>query len=208
MAAWRQLIDRQWQPKICSLVLLLSIVASILPIPTVRRSQGKDTSTPFPCQNRPCGCASAEQCRKQCCCSSGKAKLAQTNRSSASQVKSVSTAASNKPKPAGSQKSCCSSKPNARKTESGSAANATKRLGKSPRQTTRTIHYVIAIAAQKCHGGYVEWTSMPWAIVSTPAEQNVLSEVLEQFEITSSRSPIIYLKPPLPPPRVTSTLYS
>ena len=30
----------------------------------------KDQSAPFPCQNRPCGCKTAEQCWKKCCCKS------------------------------------------------------------------------------------------------------------------------------------------
>jgi hypothetical protein len=33
-----------------------------------KRLAAKDRSTPFPCMNRPCGCVSAEQCRKKCCC--------------------------------------------------------------------------------------------------------------------------------------------
>ena len=208
MAAWWRFIDRRWQPKICSLVLLLSIVASILPMPTVRRSHGKDTSKPFPCQNRPCGCASAEQCRKQCCCSSGAAKLAQANGTSPPKAKPASAAASTKPKPAGSQKSCCSSKPALRQSESGSAVKASKRLAEAPRRNARTVNFVVAIAAQKCHGGYVEWTSMPWAIVSSSTEQIVLGELSEHFKIISSRSPTIFRKPPLPPPKIMSALYS
>jgi hypothetical protein len=35
-------------------------------VPRVRLT--KDTSVPFPCQDRACGCQSAEQCYSSCCC--------------------------------------------------------------------------------------------------------------------------------------------
>lgn len=36
----------------------------------------KDRSQPFPCQHHRCGCASAEQCWKRCCCYSHQQKIA------------------------------------------------------------------------------------------------------------------------------------
>ncbi|HEY1598762.1 MAG TPA: hypothetical protein VGG64_04125 [Pirellulales bacterium] len=36
----------------------------------------KDKSTPFPCQDRPCGCMSAEECFRGCCCFTAKQRLA------------------------------------------------------------------------------------------------------------------------------------
>lgn len=55
------------------------LVASGLPLPlggspaavdaaASRRLAGKDRSTPFPCMDKPCGCATAEQCFSKCCC--------------------------------------------------------------------------------------------------------------------------------------------
>jgi len=40
-------------------------VALGMPIPAPAR---KDVSQPFPCQDNPCGCQSAEQCWTSCCC--------------------------------------------------------------------------------------------------------------------------------------------
>jgi hypothetical protein len=37
---------------------------------------GKDTSSPFPCQTRACGCRSAKQCWKKCCCFTDSQKVA------------------------------------------------------------------------------------------------------------------------------------
>jgi len=33
-----------------------------------KRLAAKDRSQPFPCMDKPCGCATAEQCFKSCCC--------------------------------------------------------------------------------------------------------------------------------------------
>ena len=46
-------------------------VAGFLPAtggPAAKRIAGKDRSRPFPCMDKPCGCATAEQCFSNCCC--------------------------------------------------------------------------------------------------------------------------------------------
>ena len=46
-------------------------VAGFLPAtggPAAKRIAGKDRSRPFPCMDKPCGCATAEQCFSSCCC--------------------------------------------------------------------------------------------------------------------------------------------
>lgn len=50
---------------------LLLLVGIPLPVPVA-----KDTSRPFPCQHHRCGCASADQCWRHCCCFSKEQKLA------------------------------------------------------------------------------------------------------------------------------------
>lgn len=71
--------------RLLSLVAFLGICAMVLPLPVAMLQQEpaeKDSSEPFPCQNRPCGCRSAEQCWKKCCCfnSSQKIGWAKANR--------------------------------------------------------------------------------------------------------------------------------
>lgn len=51
----------------CAALLVVAFVASLVGMPVVKTA-AKDRSRPFPCQDRPCGCASAEQCWKKCCC--------------------------------------------------------------------------------------------------------------------------------------------
>jgi hypothetical protein len=38
--------------------------------PAANRLADKDRSRPFPCMDKPCGCATAEQCFSSCCCNS------------------------------------------------------------------------------------------------------------------------------------------
>jgi len=62
-----------------SLSVLLGICAMVFPLPIAplpQDLQEKDSPAPFPCQNRPCGCQSAEQCWKKCCCFDNSQKIA------------------------------------------------------------------------------------------------------------------------------------
>ena len=63
------------------------LIASGLPLPfgivaprdnaaTTSRLAAKDRSQPFPCMDKPCGCATAEQCFKNCCCHTPTERLA------------------------------------------------------------------------------------------------------------------------------------
>ena len=76
-------LNRKSWPKLVrgllSLSVLLGICAMLFPLPIAplpHNSQEKDSSEPFPCQNRPCGCRSAEQCWKKCCCFDNTQKIA------------------------------------------------------------------------------------------------------------------------------------
>jgi hypothetical protein len=53
--------------RLCAVAALLCYLATSIgvPLPSV---PGKDHSRPFPCQDHPCGCRTAEQCWRHCCC--------------------------------------------------------------------------------------------------------------------------------------------
>jgi hypothetical protein len=58
--------NRRWR---IAVAMLLAVVCCAMSLPIPRLSSvEKDRSEPYPCINRACGCASAEQCWKQCCC--------------------------------------------------------------------------------------------------------------------------------------------
>jgi hypothetical protein len=58
-----------------AVALLLALLVGIGGVPQVTVAR-KDRSRPFPCQNRPCGCASADECWHHCCCFTNKQKVA------------------------------------------------------------------------------------------------------------------------------------
>lgn len=73
----RQLVNRRttlWLATIgyalvaSGLPLPLGGTADARPSPAAKRLAGKDHSRPFPCMDKPCGCATAEQCFSSCCC--------------------------------------------------------------------------------------------------------------------------------------------
>ena len=53
-----------------------TVVPSAPESPAAKRLAGKDRSRPFPCMDKPCGCATAEQCFTSCCCNTPAETLA------------------------------------------------------------------------------------------------------------------------------------
>src|ERR1051326_338719 len=65
-------ISRQ---KLVRALTLLAYLLTALPIP-VSATTAREVGTPFPCQGHSCGCQTAEQCWRGCCCFSPEEKLA------------------------------------------------------------------------------------------------------------------------------------
>jgi hypothetical protein len=71
---------RRWgnSRRLTALLLLIVAVWMLFPLSIQAPPSGpeKDDSAPFPCQNRPCGCKTAAQCWKKCCCFTNAQKVA------------------------------------------------------------------------------------------------------------------------------------
>ena len=76
---------RDWatRRRLTACLLLVMSLLMVLPVSmqgttqeSSQNSLGKDTSAPFPCQARACGCRSAKQCWKKCCCFTDTQKVA------------------------------------------------------------------------------------------------------------------------------------
>lgn len=66
--------DRRIRRPIGMLLLVCMVILFAgVPVPVIRQKQ---ISSPFPCQDSPCGCNTAAQCWDKCCCHSDSAKLA------------------------------------------------------------------------------------------------------------------------------------
>lgn len=72
--AARRALLRTWTPRLLLLAMGIALLAathSFIPVGAV----SKDRSIPFPCQDRPCGCANYAECWRNCCCYSDKEKI-------------------------------------------------------------------------------------------------------------------------------------
>ena len=78
--------------------------------PAAKRLAGKDRSRPFPCMDKPCGCATAEQCFSNCCCNTAAELLAwaEANRLDPATLMTLHARAAGA-RPAPATPSCCSS---------------------------------------------------------------------------------------------------
>jgi hypothetical protein len=65
---------KRWQ-SVLGWIGLVSFLVSVLPIPIILPSVKSIDGQAFFCQDRPCGCASAEQCWTHCCCATLKERL-------------------------------------------------------------------------------------------------------------------------------------
>jgi hypothetical protein len=61
--------------RLLSILIVVSLLVGSAGVPTVTRV-AKDRSQPFPCQDNPCGCASADECWHHCCCHTNREKVA------------------------------------------------------------------------------------------------------------------------------------
>src|SRR5438552_3782945 len=69
-SSWR-LVGRRMGAAVALVCYLATALGFPLPKPAP-----KDHSQPFPCQDHPCGCQTAEQCWRQCCCFNPEERLA------------------------------------------------------------------------------------------------------------------------------------
>jgi hypothetical protein len=78
--------------------------------PASKRLAGKDRSRPFPCMDKPCGCATAEQCFSSCCCNTPAELLAwaEAHRLDPATLTALQKRATD-PLPTPDAASCCSS---------------------------------------------------------------------------------------------------
>src|ERR1700733_616375 len=60
--------------RLLSILLISALLVGNAGIPVVS-SVSKDRSQPFPCQDNPCGCSSADECWHHCCCHTNREKV-------------------------------------------------------------------------------------------------------------------------------------
>ena len=203
--------------RLVSLAVLLLILTSFLPIPTGSSPRNdKDLSQPFPCQNRPCGCRSADQCWKRCCCFTNAQKVSWAKAHNVTPPAYVIAAANGTKHGSDALKGCCKHKAD---KIGGVATVAKDQLAndqrvksckpnvdgdKSRKSATdrQNVNYVIGVVAEQCQGHSSFWSAVPWVIL--PELATIPEKNLTTTEAVVSHS-LAYThlrrRPPVPPPR-------
>lgn len=188
-----QTLSSLTQRQIISILLLFMMIVGFLPFPhtSARRSNSKDVSRPFPCQHRACGCQSAEQCRRQCCCFSTTQKLAWARRHRVNTTEVVAKTSQDVGRFSRSRKGCCSNR------ENPLTERTIQRTG---------IAHIIGVVAQECHGIAKSFSGqavfvIPSQMLLTP----IMAPVDERLELRSTRFQKRDPEPPIPPPRLCRT---
>jgi hypothetical protein len=148
-----RLLPPKFSRQAISIVTLFAYTAMVfgVPLPATAR---KANDQPFPCQNNPCGCATAEQCWRSCCCTTPEQRFAWAQRHGV-----TPPAYAERPK-AKLKRDCCEHQQTPTDCQDGSCS--TKPKSESPpdeQGEPKTIHFVLGIAATKCGGGPSLWLS-------------------------------------------------
>ena len=210
--------------RLMSLLALLCLAAILFPLliaPVAQIDPGKDTSQPFPCQNRPCGCRSAEQCWKKCCCFTNSQKVAWAKANGVDLPDYVLVAAKNET--ATTKKPCALClKDDARNTQPKCETNVTSTTGKRqssvsaaptsvsstpvPRVTSarpKTSKWIHSVYSAECQGQPAFSLCFPASIIPAQVIPVTISvEMTEFVHSVSERLHLTSLRPPLPPPKL------
>lgn len=200
-----------WTAAISCAVLLVSSVG--LPLPTIAT---KDGSKPFPCLKRACGCQTADDCWKKCCCFTDEEKLAWARENGVTppdEVVARVAARRNQPieitENSGScchhaKKSCC------HEAEPESTSNScchTNKSAKVPDVSSSTeVKFVVAMEAAKCSGVHLSWICVKTGMTPpTPVfAPNSTIGLVTWFDILDIESDSLLPEPVAPPPKILS----
>lgn len=151
----------------------------------------KDQTAPFPCQNRPCGCKTAEQCWKKCCCFTNAQKLAWAKSRGVRPPQYVVIAARSEACDKVAAKCCCQAKVTAGK--SGQAADKPTEGG-----------LTLSIDAQRCSGVDTTISGLPICVLPEMAVSFLVIRPASLQSTPPEINPLVPAErqPPTPPPRI------
>ncbi|MFV0442408.1 MAG: hypothetical protein ACK5Q5_02430 [Planctomycetaceae bacterium] len=207
-------LSQGWGRRLIGLLVLGSLCASFVPLPVMRPGLNKDRSTPYPCMDRPCGCRSADECWRSCCCFSNVEKVAWAKEHRVQLPAFVLVAAEResklvdtKPKSSCSggscQRSCCATGVGGHAESLAADCRQPKsEPGRSQSDAAPTdVKYVIGVYAQKCQGRgaydlFAGWVLLPSSDVTTgPVLTSGWSRLTNETPGGLVREPLV------PPPR-------
>ncbi len=183
-----------------------------LPLPA---SVHKSGGLPFPCQNHPCGCQTAEQCWRHCCCFTPEERWAWARENNVEPPdyaekpaepenlveegwNAVKLRDRNGVGSKWSAKTCCS----AGQTRPVCCQPRPDNSSKQSSRKSKSIRWVTAMSAWQCHGGPTLWLSAAIALPITLAPAwSPDPPPAACVPFTNVRGCHVSLNPPAPPPR-------
>lgn len=200
----------------CASLTLLAVVLATLPIPLPSRRVSTDS--PYPCQNRPCGCATAAQCWTSCCCTTPQERLAWAEQHGvAPPDDAVMQAPDRSPSRLESQAvggNCCAPHGADNGREADCRATAQEAAGPSdpnsrvadqkddPSPDANSGTFVLSMAAMRCQGGYSPFVSLPWGILDSRDKAiSYPDPLIRRWSPASEVANSTTFQPDPPPPR-------
>ena len=169
----------------CAAATLAAFLLATVGYPVWSGGAGKDLSQPFPCMHRRCGCRSAEQCWRGCCCFTNQQKLAWAKANSVVPPEYVVVAAKQE-KSQPTAASCCS-------TKGSGACHIAKAKTKDKSSLTAVIE------AMTCLGQIEQWVAI--GAIDLPRVEVWRLELPLCGEVaTKSFAYSVDAIPPAPPP--------
>ena len=202
------------------------------PLPALSKKTA-ETSYPFPCQSRPCGCSTSEECWKgDCCCFTLEEKLAWADAHDIqppAHVRALVASRTAQKHEVKRKSCCCAAEGPTGQPESGQAISSSGKNsgelcadvndvcdhhdsgGRSREQdasepTSRVaVRWIIGLSAQKCRGeGPAGLIPMDLSTADeTAAIAFVDAPVVESISTGSDRAAPRPISPPIPPPRIS-----
>ncbi len=198
-----------------------TLVVSGLPLPiglvapgaadpvAARRLAGKDRSRPFPCMDKPCGCATAEQCFADCCCHTPVERLAwaRAHAVEAAVVEALQRRVAAQPRPVGGG-SCCTAtaQPSCCEAATQPACCATQveppAEPVSPESPEPARPRTVSLRAMLACGGIVaQWCGTAAAPPPPRVEPVVVEPPRESLALDDDAAAPLADPPAAPPPR-------
>jgi hypothetical protein len=156
----------------------------------------------FPCEHCACGCRTAEQCWRQCCCHTNEQKIVWARANGVAVPEYVMAAAERERAAADKPKCAHCAAPGASKTETSAAPSTRDRQEKAGHRT-RPPRGITWLDVAKCHGvtSYFEVAGPGWP-AEPPVELHLaLPPVGRVVRQLSLGNPTLPPAPPTPPPK-------
>jgi hypothetical protein len=168
--------------------------------PAAKRLAVKDRSRPFPCMDKPCGCATAEQCFSNCCCNTSAELLAwaKANRIDPAVISALTRRAA---EPA-LEASCCSTAAKTSCCADAAKPSCCESESSEPEDIPVSVHTVVLRAMLACGGIVAEWIAVgialpPPSVVACARVTEPIASLILVDEVSLSDR----VAPDGPPPR-------